>query len=385
VNLTSPFGADALRDVLRQTELSGAVRRAALLHMDRLPPALSKPHHIRLARDALRSLTAADRAQLFELSRGRLAVVWRSRGDGELTAARDALAHLLADQPGGEAPGLDSLLTLYDLPAQAPWLMDELAESTEPGPPRPKLGQRLDIPLLARLEAGLVRADLSRFVRRREVLRVPASSGRPFASSLDPSASEQNFAWESLSFAVHELAAAVSPNLDIRSDQWLFWRLTRLLDRRLLAILSAPGELAGVRGLGLNLNVGSILSEDFLRLDAALPPALRGRVVLYLQPADILGDPAAFTFAASFARLRRYRLALGGGGAALLKLFDFAACGLHYLHLKLTPEMLASPTLLRDSLPPGIELIVSGLDRHADLRWAIQNGVDFGCGRALSR
>jgi hypothetical protein len=356
VNLTSPFGADALRDVLRQTELSGAVRRAALLHMDRLPPALSKPHHIRLARDALRSLTAADRAQLFELSRGRLAVVWRSRGDGELTAARDALAHLLADQPGGEAPGLDSLLTLYDLPAQAPWLMDELAESTEPGPPRPKLGQRLDIPLLARLEAGLVRADLSRFVRRREVLRVPASSGRPFASSLDPSASEQNFAWESLSFAVHELAAAVSPNLDIRSDQWLFWRLTR-----------------------------SILSEDFLRLDAALPPALRGRVVLYLQPADILGDPAAFTFAASFARLRRYRLALGGGGAALLKLFDFAACGLHYLHLKLTPEMLASPTLLRDSLPPGIELIVSGLDRHADLRWAIQNGVDFGCGRALSR
>jgi hypothetical protein len=363
--------------VLRKSELSGASRRALLLHTDRLPGALAKPHHLRLAREALNSLADADRAQFFELSRGRIAIVWRSRGGDEMTQTMEALGHLISGQPDGEAPKLGELVSIYDLPQQAVWLLDELAEEAPSHPPSPTMP--LDVQQLAALEAALAQADLAQFARWRTVMRL-MPAGPPSA----PLARiETEPVWEERYFAVHALGASLTPDRGLKADPWLFRRLTRTLDRRMLAMLSVPKDIQGVGTLAISVNVATILDAEFLRFDDALPVSLRGEVILNVRPADMLADPGAFLFASNFARSRLYRLALIGCTLPMLQVLDLAGSGFDYIQVKLAQDIMARPEALTGLVPEGVGLVATGLDRASDVRWAASNGIALGRGRAL--
>ncbi len=363
-----PGDAADLRGVLQQSERSGTHRRAALLHIDRLPPGLARPHHLRLAREALSSLAAADRARRFDLSRGRLAVVWRGAGEQALEQARQCLEHLLAGQEPGGAPAAGELLTVYDLPDQAAWLLDEISE-TEAPPASPAACLPLDAAALACLEAQLGQADLSRFVRWRPVMRLGGTPG---------------LAWEERFFAIGEIARTLCPDRDLKADPWLFARLTRTLDRRMLALLLSPRELRGCGAFSINLNIETILSAAFVAFDEALPLALRGEVILKLGVADILADPDSFTFARRFCQARRYRLALAGADTALLRFLDLRFAGFDYVDLACSAELTASPGAITALVPAASRIVLRAMDRHAHLSWAVAQGFELGSGRALS-
>ncbi len=359
--------AAGLRDVLAQSQRSGTPRRAVVLHADRLPPGLGKPHHLRLAREALASLAGADRAQAFDLPQGRLAIVWRGPGERELAHARVALGHLLAGQPEGTAPPVGELLTLYDLPAQAAWLLDEIAEEEMPAACGPPL-QPLDAGQLARLETRLAQADLSRFARWRPVMRLGSKGG---------------LAWEQRFFSLHDVAASLCPEHDLKADPWLFRRLTRTLDRRLLAMLAAPRELRGCGTFALNLNVETVLSADFVSFDEALPLALRGEVILMLDLADMLADPDGFAFARGFAQARGYRLALAGASLPALRFLDAAAAGLDYVHVACSAELMAAPGAAV-TLAGAARIVLGNLDRAEAVDWAVRHGFGLGSGSAVN-
>ena len=358
----------AFRNVLAQSARAGARRRAVVLHTDGLPPALARPHHIRLAREAVLPLTGTDRAQMFELSRGRLAIIWRSGGDAELAQARIALGHLLAGQPDGTAPEIGELLTLYDLPDQAAWLLDEISEAEMPARAAPALSA-LDPGKLAALETRLHQADLSRFARWRPVLWLDGKARLP--------------AWEERYFALPEIAASLCPDCDLKAEPWLFRRLTRALDRRMLAMLSSPRELLGCGAFALNLTVETILSAGFMAFDEALPLALRNEVLLYVGSADVLADLEGFTFARRFAQARGYRLALADASLALLRFFDIGAMALDYVQVACSAELMRAPGLLRDSVPQATAIVLQGLDTTDALQWASRAGFKLGQGRAL--
>lgn len=366
--LDAPQDQTALRELLLRSERAGATRRAVMLHTDRLPPGLSRPHHLRLAREALSGLARAERAQVFDLTLGRVAIVWRGSGSAEVAQARLALEHLLAGQPSGQSTSAGELLTLYDLPEQAPWLLDEIAQA-EPTAARPASVQKLDAHQLARLEAGLAQADLSRFTRWRPVMHLDTAS--------------PELAWEERHFAVHEIAASLCPEVAVEADPWLFARLTRTLDRRMLALLTAPSGLRGCRRLAIHLNVETMVAQDFLRFDEALPLALRGEVILNVSAADLLADPERFAFATRFARARRYRLALSRATLRLMGLLDLQRLGLDYVHLAHTPESGLSGDVSR-LVPAGTELVAHGLDSASRLEWATRSGFLLGCGSALA-
>ncbi len=86
----------------------------------------------------------------------------------------------------------------------------------------------------------------------------------------------------------------LAPGYDLQAEPWLFRRLTRTLDRRMLALLASPGELAAAGPFSVTLNIASLLGADFLRFDAALPTPLRGRVSVALNPADLVADARSF-------------------------------------------------------------------------------------------
>jgi hypothetical protein len=355
-----PDSPDALIDLLRKTELAGTQRRALLLHTDRLPAALAKAHHQRLARDAIAGLAMADRAQYFELSRNRVAVIWRQRSNRELEATFAALQHLLADLPPEQALPLGQLVTLYDLPEQAAWLMDEVAERANTPHGVPDATKPLDIPHLVRLEQALAQAEISGFVRWRTVQRL--GDGPPATL------------WQERYVAAYDVAANLCPEIRIKGNAWLFRRLTRSFDRRLLAILSGPQDLRESGPFALHLNLATILAPEFLRFDAALPAALRGEVVLNLSAADILADPGTFVFARNFARARGYKLLMRHGSAALLAMFDVAAAEIDYIHIAYTPELVANQDALRLLLPATVTPILTGATTQSAHDWARAHG-----------
>jgi hypothetical protein len=64
---------------------------------------------------------------------------------------------------------------------------------------------------------------------------------------------------------------------------------------------------------------------------------------------------------------------------------DLPAAGFDFIQAKLAPEIVANPGALTRLMPPGTELVATGLDRASDVRWAISHGIGLGRGRALAR
>ncbi len=372
------LGGTDLASLVRDCTASGVERRVLLLRGDRLPPALSRPHHLRLLRVALDPLTTAERARFHHLPAGGCAVSWRGDASGLLRRAMAGLRHLL-DDAGPDAPPLTDLVRLFDLPVDGPVLLrfvtraeapaaappsEAAPPETEASPGQPAL-DRAGLDTLVRHMAG---ADIARFARRDPVCRIDGT--------------EVTLAWDTrfvrLDDLTRELTGRCVPRGDGLADAWLRRTLVRAVDQRLLALLAAPGELEGAGPFGIALDLGSILSAEFIRFDAALPPALRGQVTLAIDPSDMLADPAAFAFARAFARSRGYRLMVGGVTAAILPMLALRRLDVDIVQLRFGVD-------LPSSLPADCTYVLSNTHDAAALQWGQDRGIALFQGRILIR
>ena len=354
--------AERLVTLVRDCQRSGVSRQVLLVSTERLPPGLSRPHHLRLAESALLPLLSANRALRFHLPGPQYAVTWRGDAEQALIEVLRALELLLEDAPP-DTPPLEDLVFLYQLPHQSELLLDALKNAPEdPADPAAEQQARpgLDIESLTALEANLAQADVARFARRQPVWRI--------------SGDVATVAWERRTLSVQELTAGLLPGCDVQKDAWLFRRLTRTLDRRMLALLASPGELAGVRPFTLDLNVASVLSPEFLRFDSALPAPLRGRVIIELMPADIMAYAASFVFARGFARARGYRLLLRNATPGLLQLLSLDALEMDHVQLRWTAALAETRAETIGAWSPG-RMVLFRADSDAAIQWGLRAGV----------
>lgn len=365
-------GEDAgrLAALIREAREAGITRRVLLVRLSELPSQLAQPHHLRLAREAVGPLAVADRARVFQLPNNDLVLVWRGAADAALRQTRAAL-HLLFEDEAGTLQDPENLCQVLALPDDAALLLASVEASTRTSeaplrraePPRP-----LDLATLDAVEAALATADVARLVRRRAVCSPTEEGG-------------MRLRWETRLLSLNELADSLAPGTDITADPWLFRRLTRVLDRRMLALLGAAEELRGAGPFGLGLNVASIVSPEFLRFDAGLPAGLRGQIVLGLTGVDMLADPAAFMFARDFARARQYRLMLRGVTVEQLGLLPLGRCRLDLLELHWAPGLLAMEP---DALPfDPKRCVLAGVDDADALAWTMRHRPGFATGRRV--
>lgn len=346
---------------------TGVARRVLLVRLSRLPRILSRPHHLRLIREALEPLASASRAQVFHLPGGDIAIAWRGAEDSALARSRDLVSRLFEDA-AVEDPGV--LLAVLRLPEDS---ASVLAALEPKGNGLPALvdteGERpLDPQGLVRLEQALVQADIARFVRREPVRAATDGVVR--------------IAWERRFMSAEDVAAELMPGANLRADPWLFARLTRTFDHRMLALLAAPAELHGVGPFSLDLNVASLLGPEFMRFDAAVPPRLRGKVVLDLLAPDVLADLAAFSFARDFAVERGYRLGLRGICAELAPALPAGALGFDFVTVRWAADWeRVAPDFA--SLAPA-RLVLAGADTTAAMAWGRAQGITLFEGTALA-
>lgn len=289
-------------------------RRAVHMHLSKLKPHNRREHHIRIAASSFNNLVQRHEGQIFTLKNCDLVVVVKNAKPAELDEAVLKLRYLFSEDPlahDNEGETEHPFCTWYDLEKQYEEFLElayklrrdaqtakRAAEAARAAAeePIPAATHPLDPTRLGRLEVALDAADLTGMLRRQAVCAITGPDRpRPVFNEIYVS--------------IDELRRRLMPDVNLASDRWLFQRLTNALDRRLLKVLPAiEGDVP--LSTSLNVNVSTILSEDFLAFDRELRLRTPKSMVLELQPIDVFADLGSYMFARDFARERGYKICL---------------------------------------------------------------------------
>lgn len=292
-------------------------RRAIHLHLSALQAHNRRDHHLRIAVNSFDTLIKRRDGQSFRLPNGDIVVILAHTSVAEIDDVVLRLRYLFSDDPLVHADAENAgarFCTWYDLEQDYPAFLSlsqaiyrqqsehrtaapDDARSSDPDIDNEAV-EPMDPERLNRLETALRGSDLSALLRRQPVC-VLVGSGQPKP------------VYNEVYVSIHDLRRRVMPQVNIASDRWLFQRLTRLLDRRLISVLPEMESEASLT-TGMNLNVSTLLSDEFLTFDKELRQRHSKPLILELQIIDVFADMGAYIFARDFARQRGYRICIDG-------------------------------------------------------------------------
>lgn len=163
--------------------------------------------------------------------------------------------------------------------------------------------------LLAKMRRALAMMDFSSLIRRQSVCAVIGKA-------------PPQMIFDEVFVSIADLRDMIMPDVDLVSNPWLFQYLTETLDKRVLVNVSRHDDGSLTSNFSLNLNVSTILSDEFLEFDENINPVQRSTIVLELQLTDIFSDIKAFILAKTFAQYRGYKICIDGITVDKLKYID---------------------------------------------------------------
>lgn len=160
-------------------------------------------------------------------------------------------------------------------------------------------GEALTTSMLDKVQKIIAVSDFSSFIRR-----------QPICVAIGKSMPQRVF--EEVYVSIPDMRDSLLPGVDVFSDKWLFLALTETLDRRVLEIISRHDDGSLRNNFSVNINVATILSDDFLRFDETIDTSQRKTIMLEMQLVDIFSDMRSFELAKTFARSRGYKICIDG-------------------------------------------------------------------------
>jgi len=315
-------------------------RSACRIRLSLLQSMNRREHHIRAALSTFDGLIRRLKGQVFALSNTDIVVIFKDVALDEVQAALIKLRFLFDDDPmlmheddENHPPFIEWYVVDKDyqtLLRMAQSLVNEdierrtqdkaRTEEATTAPLRQKRRDPLTPALLAKLQTALMGADLANMMRRQAICAVVGQ------------APPQPLFYE-LFFSIGELQETLLPNVGLDSSPWLFQELTETLDYRVLSLLNRHDDRSLSGDVSINLNVQTLLSQDFLAFDDGVKSNRRGTIVIELQKVDIFADLNAFLFARDFARERGYRICIDGVTVDSLPFIERGRLGIDLLKL----------------------------------------------------
>ena len=346
-----------LLDYIHKLERHRHGRSACRIRVSLLQPQNRREHHIHAAQNTFEGLIRRLKGQVFALSNADIVVVFKDVALDEVQAALIKLRFLFDDDPvlmNEEEEGKPAFVEWYVVDRDYQTLLrmaqslvnedivrrtqdKERAEEAANQPERQKRRDPFTPALLAKMQSALIGADLANMMRRQAICAVVGQ------------APPQPLFYE-LFFSIAELQETLLPNVAIGSSPWLFQALTETLDYRVLSLLNRHDDKTLSGDVSINLNVQTLLSQDFLTFDDSVKANQRGTIVIELQKVDIFADLSAFLFARDFARERGYRICIDGVTVDSLPFIDRGRLGIDLLKLAW------DPSLVEGKLPDGTSL-----------------------------
>jgi hypothetical protein len=385
-----PGAEDQLVDYALRLPDPAPGRLAVHIHLSRLSPASRRPEYLNVAIANFNAHARVFDGRTFLLGNRDIVFVAKDAQPRDVEHAVLKIRYLFPDDPVAQIQGVgdNAFATYFDLAEDLELFVDHCEEvraaaeralarsaqgrapsarAADEAPSRPSASRRQPMTpeTLAAFEAQLKRADLSNALRRQPICAA-ARSG-----TMKP-------IYHELYFAIDDLAAVMAPKHDLRSCRWLFRRLCESLDARVLSAVLRHDDSTVRHHVALNLNIATLLSQDFLAFDEAFPGTGRGSVLIELDLADIMADLRAFAFARDMLTGRGYRVCLDGVDHLSLPYVDRGRLGVDFVKFN------ADTGVIRAVRSGGLGAFAEQLKRNDPSRF-IFNGCDSSAAVALGQ
>jgi hypothetical protein len=333
---------------LKQLEPPMRDKGAIRLHLSRLQPENRSPQNLRMAEVAFDEIVRTRSAWLYRLRNSDLIVIFENHESDLAERAVQKLLKLWERDPLMKNFKADArknrLSNWFDLNQDYDKLLafamrqaasadqtsyktlPELIAEHEQRKLNLERGQPLTPLELAKTEDALQRVDLSSFTRRQAVCAL-VEDGKP------------EVVFTELFVSITDLRETLMPRTDLTANPWLFQRLTQTLDKRVMAQIARREDRTLMReGFSINLNVATLLSEEFVTFDEDFAPTTND-VILEMRLEDIFSDPESFAFARDFVTERGYRILVDGLTLQTFPHADPDRLGVNYLKLMWTRDL----------------------------------------------
>lgn len=350
--LTHPLGEShehRLLEDLRAIVSAPSSRGVVRLYISRLQPKNRDVRGLREAESAFEALARMQAARLYRLRNSDLVVMFDINESMSIEKCVTKLLRLWGGDPllikFKSDPRKNRLTSWFDMAAEYGQLvqfaeqqvgieekpaksLEELVTDHEARRGNRERGQPMTPLGLERAEDSLARVDLSSFTRR-----------QPVCAFVEGNRTEVVFTEVFVSIA--ELRETLMPGTDFTANPWLFQRLTQTLDRRVMAQIGRRDDKSLTReGFSVNLNVATLLSEEFLEFDEDFTQGAQD-AVLELRLEDVFSDLPSFMFARDFVHERGYRVCIDGVTLDTMLYADANKLNVGYVKLMWANEMAA--------------------------------------------
>lgn len=175
---------------------------------------------------------------------------------------------------------------------------------------------------------------------------------------------------------ISHLQKLLSVDVDLLSSATLFKYLTESLDKKMLSYITKGGVDIVAQPLSLNVNVKTLLTEDFASLDKILSPKQKASVVLEIAVSDVFEDTHQFIIARDAVQKLGYRICLDGLDDITLPQVDRRELGFDMAKLQWDSEMVKADSERKSRLANAVK--TCGANRIVLCRCDDQIAVDFG-------
>lgn len=330
---------ELLLDFVTRLDRHRAGRVACELHLNLLRPYHQQPHHLRIVRQTLEPLARKYDAGIYELHNNNLFVLTREAGIADIDKHVRQARALFSEDPLFIGEDETRFCSWYELERDYDALLRRARQLNEErkavygagGGAQEAMsrligGTAIRPTHLEQIERAIEHADLANILRRQDVCAiVPGMRPEPM--------------FHELYFSMYYLAQTLLPGHNVTADDFLFRHLTRVLDRRMLALMAQRELFPMLRAAALNLNVRTVLSAEFMEFDKETNNKDRGSLAIELPALDIMNDPNEYLFARDFLKERGYKIVLDGMKYLNLPLIDRDWLGFDFVKVAWTPSL----------------------------------------------
>jgi hypothetical protein len=357
-------------------------RKVAHLHLSLLRPINRRDQHIRTAAGNFDSMVTSMDAQVFTVKNSDIFVIYKDTVHHQVETAVQQIRYLFDDDPlvSEEQASDQKFTTWYDAEQEFDAVLQSVqnlaqAEKKRQSEVRGRMdaraalkakqekGEPLTPKVLARVETALSRADLSNLVRRQFICRLDAQM-----------VPEQLFS--ELFISIKDLRETMLPDVNLVANRWLFQHLTTTLDRRMLSMLTKTDSISFSGDISFNINVATVLSQEFQAFDDNIAAGRRGAMIIELQKEDIFCDLSAYVFAREFVQEKGYKVCLDGLTMETIGFIDRERLGADLAKLIWHPDLADGSDELHSKLKNIVKS--GGPDRVIMCRCDNRESVDFG-------
>ena len=384
-----PSQENLLLDYIHRLEGHKEGRRVVHIHLSGLRPFNRRDQHIRMAANNFDTLIADLHGQLFILKNSDFFFIFKQDAIGEVETIIQKVKFLFDDDPlvadaqNHSLPfatwykadvDFDKILNLVQSIAQAEKKRQTVVRARMDARAALKTKQQQGEPMtpevLSRLEMALQRADLSNLVRRQFICQID--------SKMVP-----ELLFSELFISIKDLRETMLPGVNVTANRWLFQHLTETLDKRMLSMLGKNDGVSISGDISFNVNIATLLSQEFQAYDDNVVASRRGTMIIELQKEDIFSNLSSYIFAREMVQDRGYRVCLDGMTLDTLSMINFDRLGADLCKLVWHPELVDGGEPVHQQLRNVIEKI--GTDKLILCRCDNREAVDFGRSLGISR